>query len=129
MSAPSPLRLPGLSVQLDRLNYHYAGEEGPAGQPHEFTYHLTIQNRSDRSVVLLGRKWVIQPSGGPRLVVEGDGIVGQEPRLAPGEQFSYHSRHFTAVSASAEGSFHGLDEDGRHIYVLIPKFDMPVPGH
>lgn len=125
--ATVPLELPGLSVQLDNLVYRRGGAEFPPDRPHAFIYYLTIRNESDRTVVLLGRKWVIVNADGTRLVVEGDKIVGEEPRLAPGEQFSYNSYHLTGVDARVHGSFHGLDEHGARIWVRIPEFALEVP--
>lgn len=124
---PVPLELPGLSVRLDNLVYGHSGLQLPADTPHAFIYFLTIRNDSDRTVTLLGRKWVIEHDDGTQLVVEGDKIVGETPHLAPGEQFSYNSYHVGSGNARAHGSFHGLDDDGHRIFVRIPAFDMIVP--
>jgi len=78
-------------------------------------------------VTLLGRKWVVLHSDGTRLVIEGDKIVGETPHLAPGEQFSYNSYHVTGVDACAHGSFHGVDEFGERIHVMLPPFEMNLP--
>ena len=120
-------QLPGLTARLDRLCYHHGGASLPAETPHAFVYFITIRNTSDRTVTLLGRKWVIEHADGTRLVVEGDKIVGETPRLAPGEQFSYNSRHVTGCDARARGSFHGVDDLGRKVHVLLDPFDLVVP--
>lgn len=125
---PVPLELPGLSVHLDKLVYGIGNNVPlPPDQPHAFIYYLTIRNESDRTVTLLGRKWVIEHADGTHLVVEGDRIVGETPTLSPGEQFSYNSYHVGAGNAKAHGSFHGLDEEGNRIFVRIPLFEMIVP--
>ncbi|MBA3849885.1 MAG: ApaG domain [Opitutus sp.] len=121
-----PLELPGLRVGLDKLVYR-RGADLPPDRPHAFVYYLTIRNDSDRGVVLLARKWVVEHVDGTRLVVEGDKIVGETPRLAPGERFSYNSYHLTACDARVHGSFHGLDEHGARVYVRIPAFDLMIP--
>jgi ApaG protein len=121
------LELPGLRVELDKLVYRYGGGQLPPDQPHAFIYYLTIHNESDRTVTLLGRKWVVENADGTRLVVEGDKIVGETPRLLPGQHFSYNSYHVTGGDAQAHGSFHGLDEQGRRIFVRIPRFAMEIP--
>ncbi len=125
--ATTSLELPGLEVTLDRLDYRHGGLKTPADTPHIFVYFLTIHNRSDRRVTLLGRKWIVEAADGARLVVEGDKIVGHTPELAPGERFSYNSFHLTAGHARAEGSFHGVDESGARIHVRIPSFELRVP--
>jgi ApaG protein len=119
--------LPGLSARLDKLHYHHGGASLPPDKPHAFVYFITIRNTSERTVTLLGRKWVVLHSDGTRLVIEGDKIVGETPRLAPGEEFSYNSYHVTGLDACAHGSFHGVDEFGERIHVVMPPFDMVIP--
>jgi len=119
--------LPGLRVELDKLVYRHGGGQLPPDKPHAFIYFLTIRNDSERTVTLLGRKWVIEHADGSRQVVEGDKIVGETPTLAPGEHFSYNSYHIGPGNARVHGSFHGLDGQGRRIFVSIPPFDLKVP--
>lgn len=119
--------LPGLTAQLDKLVYHNRGLSVAPDKPHAFVYFITIKNGSDRRVTLLGRKWVIEQCDGSRLVIEGDKIVGETPRLSPGEHFTYNSYHVTGCDARAFGSFHGLDEMGERIHVLLPPFDIIIP--
>ena len=120
--------LPGLIARLDKLVYHHGGVSLPEDRPHAFVYYITIKNGSDRTVTLLGRKWVIEHFDGTRQVVEGDKIVGETPRLAPGEEFSYNSHHVTGCDARVQGGFHGVDESGAKVHVLLPPFDLVVPS-
>ena len=119
--------LPGLTARLDKLHYHHGGASLPADKPHAFVYFITIQNASDHTVTLLGRKWVVVHADGTRLVVEGDKIVGETPRLAPGEEFSYNSYHVTGMDACAHGSFLGVDELGHKVHVMLPPFNLTIP--
>ena len=121
-------QLTGLTASLDRLCYHHGGTSLPPETPHAFVYFITITNGSDRTVTLLGRKWVVEHADGSHLVIEGDKIVGETPRLAPGEQFSYNSYHVTGCNATAHGSFHGVDEAGQRVHVLLPAFTMTIPA-
>jgi ApaG protein len=123
----SSCALPGLTARLDKLAYHHGGPSLPADKPHAFVYFITIVNGSDRTVTLLGRKWVVVHADGSQLVIEGDKIVGETPRLDPGEEFSYNSYHVAGCDAVAHGSFHGVDEHGQRIHVLLPPFEMIVP--
>ncbi len=125
-SSPSE-QLAGLTVRLDDLRYQRGGPNVPPETPHVFIYFLTIENRSDRAVKLLGRKWIITDVEGETLVVEGDKIVGEEPELIPGEHFSYNSFHIGSCDATARGSFHGQDQFGNKIHCLIPPFDLKIP--
>lgn len=119
--------LPGLTACLDKLCYHHGGASLPADKPHAFVYFITIRNESEHTVTLLGRKWIVQHADGSQLVIEGDKIVGETPRLAPGEQFSYNSYHISDQDSCAHGSFHGIDETGGKIHVLLPPFEMQIP--
>jgi len=119
--------VPGLTAHLDRLVYHHGGLCLPEGKPHAFVYFVTIRNTSDRTITLLGRKWVLEHADGTRFVLEGDRIVGETPRLAPGEHFSYNSYHVTGCNARATGTFHGVDEFGRRIHVPLAPFDLTIP--
>lgn len=121
------LALPGLTATLDKLSYHHGGLSLPPDKPHAFVYFITIRNGTESTVTLLGRKWVVVHADGTRLVIEGDKIVGETPRLAPGEQFSYNSYHVTGCDAKAYGSFHGIDQFGHHVHVLMPPFDLRLP--
>jgi len=126
-AVPASIALPGLTAHLDKLVYHHGGKSLPPDKPHAFVYFITIHNGSDHTVTLLGRKWVVTHADGSQLVIEGDKIVGETPRLAPGEQFSYNSYHVTAGPARSCGSFHGIDDLGRHVHVVLPPFEMKIP--
>jgi uncharacterized protein affecting Mg2+/Co2+ transport len=89
-----PVELPGLQVRLDRLVYRHDPENTPPDRPHVFIYFITIENQSERTVTLVGRRWVIEEATGRRQIVEGDKIVGETPCLPPGGHFS------TTVSTS-----------------------------
>jgi ApaG protein len=127
VSCGSSIELPGLTARLDKLVHHHGGVSLPEDKPHAFVYYITIRNASDRTVTLLGRKWVIDYGAGNRQVIEGDKIVGETPRLAPGEEFSYNSHHVTGCDATVRGGFHGVDESGAKVHVLLPPFDLVVP--
>lgn len=123
---PDSFDLPGLRAKLDRLVYYHDGERLPSDAPHTFIYFISIDNMSDRKITLRGRRWVLDEADGHQQVIEGEGIVGKEPTLAPGETFSYNSYHITHCDCRARGSFHGVDSDGRAIHCPIPEFEMKI---
>ena len=119
--------LEGLRVTVDRVVYS-PNPEGPEGPPHRFIYFITIHNDSAESVTIRGRKWVVTDDRGQTVVVEGDGVVGQTPQLEPGEHFSYNSMHLLGTrKGRAEGSYFGLDGQGRRVLTRIPAFELEVP--
>jgi ApaG protein len=117
--------LPGLRVSVDDLQY--TDEMAPADKPHRFVYFITIKNESAETVTIRGRKWVVQELGGETVVVEGDGVVGEFPRLDPGESFSYDSSHIVAMDAVVNGSYFGVTEAGERVFTRIPTFDLNPP--
>jgi len=121
------IELPGLRVTVDRVEYQ-VNAQTPLDSPHCFVYFISIHNGSDRAITIKGRKWVVKNERGEITAVEGDGVVGQFPVVEPGEKFSYNSYHLLDTrSAVAEGSYIGVDADGRKVLTRIPKFRMEVP--
>lgn len=121
----APVLLAGLRVTVDQLVYRHLPV---TDKPHSFVYFISIHNDSDHTVTIQHRKWVISHDDGTQLVVMGEGVVGQTPVIEPGEKFTYHSQHLIGTaSAIAEGAYCGLDETGRKVYTLIPRFRMVVP--
>ena len=128
MSAAEKIEeLSGLRVTVDCI-VHQPDFPAPPERPHCFVYYVTIHNDSDRVVTIKGRKWVVRNERGEITAVEGDGVVGQFPTIKPGEKFSYNSFHLLDThSAVAEGSYLGIDSEGRRVLTRIPSFKMIVP--
>ncbi len=119
--------LPGLEVTVDEI-IHRPDAQTPPDRPHCFAYFISIHNRSDVTVTIKGRKWIVRNARGEVSALEGDGVVGQFPKLQPGEKFTYHSHHvLDTLTAVAEGSYLGVTSDGRKVYTRIPRFEMQVP--
>lgn len=119
---------PGLRVTVDEVVYHREAET-PPDRPHCFVYYISIHNGTDQPVTIRGRKWVVTNERGEITAVEGEGVVGQTPTIAPGDSFSYNSFHLLSTkTAVAEGSYLGLDAQGRRVLTRIPRFEMKVPS-
>ncbi len=121
-----PRELPGLTATVTQV-VHAADMVGPPGKPHVFVYFITIANDSEEIVTIKGRKWVVRESSGETIAVEGDGVVGEFPRLEPGEKFDYNSSHAVGCDAAAEGAYLGLTDGGEAVFTRIPKFPLIVP--
>jgi ApaG protein len=114
-------------VTVDRVLYQ-PDVETPPERPHCFVYFITIHNDTDTPVTIRGRKWVVTNTRGEITAVEGEGVVGQMPRIEPGGRFSYNSFHLLdTTSAIAEGSYLGIDSLGQRVITRIPRFKMIVP--
>jgi len=114
-------------VNIDRVVYR-PDIEAPSDRPYAFAYFITIRNDSQETVTIKGRKWVVTDTNGQRIVVEGDGVVGQFPRLQTGDHFSYHSHHVIGVNSFAEGAYIGVTDGGEAVITKIPRFDLRIPG-
>ena len=88
-----------------------------------FAYYVRIENNGREAVQLLRRKWVIRDSGGKIEEVEGEGVVGQQPVIQPGEAHEYNSY---CVLQTFEGSMEGCytmeRATGETFPVEIPRF-------
>lgn len=117
----------GLRVKVDDVIY-MPSLDAPPNKPHPFVYFISIHNDSPIPVTIRGRKWVVNEDEGEVTVVEGDGVVGQTPTIAPGEHFSYNSYHVVAKGALASGAFFGETATGEWVFARIPEFRLDVPG-
>jgi len=116
-----------LRVTVDRVVYN-SQVATPPDRPYCFVYFISIHNDTEVAVTIKGRKWVVTNNEGEVTAVEGDGVVGQFPKIDPGDKFSYNSFHLLdAKAAVAEGSYLGIDALGRKVLTRIPPFKMIVP--
>ena len=94
-----------------------------------FAYTVTIENLGQITAQLKSRHWVITDGNGKREEVKGDGVVGNQPTLRPGQKFEYTSG---AVLQTPHGSMHGtyrmVADDGRQFDAEIAPFSLTQPG-
>jgi ApaG protein len=117
----------GLRVKIDDVIY-MPSLDAPPDRPHPFVYFISIFNDSSVPVTIRGRKWVVIEDGGETTVVEGDGVVGQQPVIEAGEHFSYNSYHVVGRAAAVSGAFFGETAVGEWIYTRIPEFRLEIPS-
>ena len=101
--------------------------EAPEEGPYPFVYFISIINDSNEALTIWGRKWILKDVTGEMMVVEGSGVVGENPFLLPGERFSYNSYHVIGKNSRVSGSFFGTSEHGAQVRVSIPGFNLVVP--
>jgi ApaG protein len=121
-----PTLLEGFEATVDQVIFAPDLPASPE-QPYPFVYYITIHNRSEQTLTVKGRKWVVRGEDGKISAMEGDGVVGCFPRLEPGEHFSYNSYHTTAGRALAEGGYLALTEEGVVVIARIPPFELIPP--
>ncbi len=94
-----------------------------------FAYTITIENRGTVAARLMSRHWVITDANGKVQEVSGDGVVGKQPRLNPGEKFRYSSGAVLETPVgSMQGRYNMQSDSGVMIIAPIPAFTLAVPG-
>lgn len=100
----------------------------PAKGKFVFTYRVEMENQSEEVAQLLFRHWWIHDSRGDDSEVDGEGVVGQQPTLAPGKSHEYES--FCVLSSPLgymEGYYTFVRPTGEEFRVPVPRFDLQVP--
>jgi ApaG protein len=101
-------------------------------QPEEsqwlFVYQVRIANEGDHPARLIGRHWIVTDANGDVEVYKGEGVVGEQPLLAPGEFFEYTSGCPLKTSTGLmRGTYQMVTEDGDHFDVEIATFALHEP--
>lgn len=93
-----------------------------------FAYTIRIHNEGQTPARLLRRHWLITNAEGHTSEVRGDGVVGESPRLAPGESFEYTSAcPLDTPFGSMRGSYQMVRDSGQEFEVAIPAFRLIQP--
>jgi len=101
----------------------------PDADRYVFAYTITISNAGDVAARLLSRHWVITDANGKVQEVNGDGVVGEQPHLNPGERFRYSSGAIIETPVGAMQGLYRMETDsGANFDALIEPFTLAVPG-
>jgi ApaG protein len=93
-----------------------------------WAYTIRVENLGQETVTLLTRHWIITDGHGRRQDVRGDGVVGEQPTLRPGQQFEYTSGcPLQTPSGMMVGSYGMITDRGRPFDVAIPAFSLDSP--
>ena len=124
---PHAAQTRGITV---RVSVSYLPEQSePARGRWFWAYHIRIENEGPMAVQLLTRHWIITDGRGARHSVEGEGVVGEQPLIAPGASFDYVSGCPLATpTGSMQGTYRMAGEDGASFDVDIPKFALLAPA-
>ena len=118
--------LVGVNVLTTYLPSHSQPEEGH----YTFAYTITISNAGDMPVQLRSRRWLITDADGDVQEVRGEGVVGEQPVIAPGEAFRYTSGATLATPVGCmEGSYFMVVREPMEIDPAdLPTFEVPIPA-
>ena len=116
---------------LVQVSPAYVKEQSQPERGHYFfAYKVVIHNQGDKPLQLLRRHWIITDGEGRVEEVEGDGVVGQQPRLEPGERFQYTSFcPLQTPTGNMQGTYFLEDAEKKILEVKIPMFLLCEPSH
>ena len=116
------------NIQVDVQTRYIEDQSNPEKNYYVFAYTITIQNKGDQTAQLLSRHWVITDSNRKVQEVRGDGVIGEQPVLKPGEQFVYTSGTMLETSVGTmKGSYQMKADDGSQFDATIDEFVLSTP--
>lgn len=112
-----------------RVQVRFVPEQSdPQAGVYLFAYTIRVENTGDIAAQLLSRHWIITDANGRVQEVRGAGVVGEQPRLAPGEAFEYTSGcPLDTPVGTMRGSYQCLAADGTAFDAAIPEFVLSIP--
>lgn len=116
----------GLTV---RVSVSYLPDQSEPGKSRWFwAYHIRIENHRDEVVQLLTRSWRITDGRGALHLVEGEGVIGEQPVIMPGKSYDYVSGCPLATPTGTMAGFYMMaGEDGERFEATIPQFPLVAP--
>lgn len=115
-----------IDVKVDTL--YLPSESDPDENRYVFAYTITIENQGTVPAQLLTRHWIITDANGKVQEVKGDGVVGEQPHLKPGEGFQYTSGTMLETPVGTmEGSYQMKADDGKDFDAEIEIFTLSAP--
>ena len=104
-------------------------QSDPEAQRFVFSYHITITNQGTQTVQLLSRRWLVTDGDEQTQVVEGEGVVGEQPTIEPGNSYSYTSGTILPTHVgSMRGHYRMRQQDGEEFFAPIEPFTLAQPN-
>jgi ApaG protein len=116
-------------IRVDVDTSYLADQSDPKDRRYVFSYTITIRNEGSVPARLLTRHWIITDSNGKVQEVRGEGVVGEQPYLKPGQGFRYSSGAVLETPVGAmQGSYQMVSDEGDHFDAPIAAFRLAMPG-
>ncbi len=116
-------------IRIEVATSYVDEQSEPDDGRYVFAYTITIANLGNVPARLLSRHWIITDANGKVQEVTGDGVVGEQPHLNPGEEFRYSSGAVLETPVgSMQGSYRMEADNGTNFDAPIPPFTLAVPG-
>lgn len=116
-------------IRISVETSYLPAQSDPGGKRFAFSYTITIRNDGDEPAKLLRRHWIITDANGKVQEVRGDGVVGEQPHLAPGQGFRYSSGAVLETPVGTmQGSYQMTTDTGSRFDAPIAPFRLAMPG-
>jgi len=116
-------------IRVDVETNYVEEQSDPKERRFVFAYTITLRNEGPLPAKLLTRHWIITDANGKVQEVRGDGVVGEQPRLKPGQGFRYSSGTMLETPVGAmQGSYQMVADDGERFDAPILPFRLAMPG-
>lgn len=109
---------------------HFVEEQSdPSENRYVFSYTITIENNSEQDAQLFSRKWIITDANGKKAVITGEGVVGEQPVIKAGSEYSYTSGAVIDTPVGAmQGHYEMQNTLGDSFIIEIPAFRLATPN-
>jgi ApaG protein len=115
-------------IEIDAATNYLESQSSPEADRYVFAYTITIRNAGEAPARLIARHWIITDAHGKVQEVRGDGVVGEKPRLTPGESFRYTSAAMIETPVGTmRGAYQMVDDEGEYFDAEIPAFTLAIP--
>ena len=116
-----------LSISVD--TEYLINQSSPDEDKFVFSYTISIKNVTDTTMQLLNRHWLITDANGEVTEVRGEGVIGQQPHITSGENFTYSSGCILKTPlGTMQGFYHLKAPDGTDVKAEIPVFRLAIPN-
>ena len=120
---------PTLKIRVEVETSYIEEQSDPRDKRFVFSYTITIRNEGQLPARLLTRHWIITDANGNVKETRGDGVVGEQPYLKPGQGFRYSSGAVIETPVGTmQGSYQMIADDGQHFDAPIAPFRLAMPG-
>lgn len=115
-------------ILVEAVPHFIESQSSPEENRYVFAYTITITNTGTVPATLLSRHWLITDANGKIQEVRGDGVIGENPYLKPGETFRYTSGAMIETPVGVmQGRYTMRSDEGDQFKALIPKFTLSIP--
>jgi ApaG protein len=116
------------NIEIEVKATYLPSQSDVPNSQYAYAYTITITNKGGSGVQLRTRRWLIEDETGNVEEVVGEGVIGQQPYLSPGESFEYSSGAIISTeTGSMKGSYGMINDDGKRFDAEIPELVLSEP--